>query len=175
MRLFIALHLSAPEAEDALCRAMEALRQHGSGRFTRPENLHLTLAFLGQCDGLRPAIRALQAIEAEPFSLSLDGHIGNFGDVYWAGLSPSVQLTALQHQVATCCQKEGFLLEERPFLPHITLCRRYRPGEGLDLSAAAACLQAPPCVIQEVSLMESSTINGVLTYRRRGRRALLER
>ena len=48
MRLFIAIRFS-PEIRQTLLDAVSGLRaQARSGNFTRPENLHLTLAFLGE-------------------------------------------------------------------------------------------------------------------------------
>ena len=46
MRLFLAIQLS-PAVREALLTAQDALRRQGRGSFPPPENLHLTLAFLG--------------------------------------------------------------------------------------------------------------------------------
>ena len=47
MRLFLAIQLS-PAVREALLTAQDALRRQGRGSFPPPENLHLTLAFLGE-------------------------------------------------------------------------------------------------------------------------------
>ena len=67
MRLFIAIGLDDP-VKDLLCRAQRQLkRQALGGRFSRRENLHLTLAFLGEAPDIRRAAIALDQIQAAPF------------------------------------------------------------------------------------------------------------
>ena len=51
MRLFLAIQLS-PAVREALLTAQDALRRQGRGSFPPPENLHLTLAFLGEAEDL---------------------------------------------------------------------------------------------------------------------------
>ena len=53
MRLFLAIQLS-PAVREALLTAQDALRRQGRGSFPPPENLHLTLAFLGEGQRTRP-------------------------------------------------------------------------------------------------------------------------
>ena len=73
MRLFIAIGLDDP-VKDLLCRAQRQLkRQALGGRFSRRENLHLTLAFLGEAPDIRRAAIALDQIPAAPFSLAVQG------------------------------------------------------------------------------------------------------
>ena len=95
MRLFIAITLSE-KANTSLCSAMDGLRRGGvRGRFTAPEKLHLTLAFLGEREGSAEAERVLAGLSFRPFLLSLSGS-GSFGDVLWAGVERSPQLEALE-------------------------------------------------------------------------------
>ena len=66
-----------------------------------PENLHLTLAFLGECDEKQSAAAkaAMEASSFEPFPAFFE-RIGRFkrdgGDIWWAGLQESKTLTGLQ-------------------------------------------------------------------------------
>ena len=61
MRLFIAIRFS-PAVGRRLCEAMESLgRQALSAGLTRPENLHLTLAFIGEADDIGPICRVMDA------------------------------------------------------------------------------------------------------------------
>ena len=66
MRLFIAVSLSPPVRE-ALLAAQRELRRQGRGAFPPPENLHLTLAFLGETDRPAQAEAALNAVSGRPF------------------------------------------------------------------------------------------------------------
>ena len=171
MRLFVALHLSRG-AEKALIRAQDVLRRHGHGNFTRPENLHLTLAFIGHTQRIGDAIAALSQLSASAFTLTLDG-LGQFGsDLYWAGIRPSPQLQSLQLQVVTLLEEEGFSFEDRVFQPHLTLCRRFRSESSVDVEAVERALGGILCPIRRVSLMESLQENGKTVYRERYGKAL---
>ena len=93
-----------------------------------PENLHLTLAFLGEqpTDLLEDAHHALEAIRAAPFALTLSG-VGSFGGAeprtVFAGVAPAPALEHLQRKVATALRRAGIALEKRRFTPHVTLAR----------------------------------------------------
>ena len=163
MRLFVALSLNTPTKE-ALLAAIQQLRRQGRGNFTRPENLHLTLAFLGEVSNTKPAIKALQQIQAPAFSLTFH-RIGHFGDLYWAGVQPSQELSRLHQQATAALQAEGFLLENRLFRPHLTLCREYHFDGPADVQAIEQAMGTPSCPVERIHLMSSSRINGQLTYR----------
>ena len=58
---------------------------HGvRGNYTPEENMHLTLAFIGDYPEPQAVMDALSGVEFAPFDLALDG-IGSFGDLWWAG------------------------------------------------------------------------------------------
>ena len=169
MRLFVALLLSE-EMKDALCESQQALREHArGGNFSRRENLHLTLAFLGDCPpSAVPRIRRAMetaAGTAEPFSLALE-RMGRFrrggADLWWAGVKKQPALTNLAVNLQAALRSGGFPLEDRPFAAHLTLARQVdAPGlrpEELLLPAASQQIRA-------MSLMESTRVKGVLTYR----------
>ena len=83
MRLFLAIQLS-PAVREALLTAQDALRRQGRGSFPPPENLHLTLAFLGEAEDPTRARAALSEVSCRPFSLAVGGPPGHFGDLLWA-------------------------------------------------------------------------------------------
>ena len=71
MRLFIAICFSS-KTLDAIGQHLEALGTGArSGRFTRRDNLHLTLAFLGECDQGQEAaaLAVMKALSALPLDL----------------------------------------------------------------------------------------------------------
>ena len=90
LRLFIAISL--PESwTAALHSASAVLRKHSlHGSFTRRENFHLTLAFLGNLASPAPVQKAMSAVEAAPFILRATAP-GRFcrpdGDVWWVGIA----------------------------------------------------------------------------------------
>ena len=63
-------------------------RQGVRGNYTKIENLHLTLAFIGEYGDLDALNDALASVPLEPFRLALRGY-GSFGNLYWAGLTVS--------------------------------------------------------------------------------------
>ena len=62
MRLFIAIRLSRPLVE-TLKQAQRDIRHQGAeGNFSREENLHLTLAFLGETEDAAGALSAMEEV-----------------------------------------------------------------------------------------------------------------
>ena len=157
MRLFVAVRFS-PEVRAALLEAVSALRRRGGGTFTRPENLHLTLAFIGETADLTGAKAALdRACTGGPFSLTVGG-LGRFGDLWWAGVRDGGKLAVLAKRVQDALRQEGFPIERRPWKPHVTLVRRWR-GPDPDVGVREASMR-----VERVSLMKSERVDGKLVY-----------
>ncbi|MFR6095382.1 MAG: RNA 2',3'-cyclic phosphodiesterase [Dysosmobacter welbionis] len=131
MRLFLAIQLS-PAVREALLTAQDALRRQGRGSFPPPENLHLTLAFLGEAEDLTRARAALSEVSCRPFSLAVGGPPGHFGDLLWAGVRADPALEELAVSLQADLRSRGFCQEDRPWLPHITLVRRWRARSAGD-------------------------------------------
>ena len=172
MRLFVALPVPQ-QALPALRRAQKTLLAAGQGNASRLENLHITLAFLGETERCDAAREALASVQAAPLSVALAG-AGHFGDVCWAGVALTPALRDLQQQTADALRMREFRLDSRPFRPHLTLCRRFRPADSLDsiLPAVSEALGAPEWQADEILLMHSHRVNGVLTYTPIARRRL---
>ncbi|GFE61224.1 RNA 2',3'-cyclic phosphodiesterase [Geobacter sp. AOG2] len=129
MRLFIAIELP-----DTIKRHLEKIRAHIPGsRWVPMEQIHLTLAFLGEVDEvtIERLTGSLAAIQSPGFSLRFSG-AGCFPDrsrprVLWVGLEPEPRLNRLASLVRETVLACGIPLEERPFSPHITLARLKLP------------------------------------------------
>lgn len=133
MRLFVAAVLP-----DALRGALAALQQRLADlplpiRFTHPETMHLTFAFLGETDdtlarNLPPALGAAVAEGPPPFRLEARG-CGSFPGhgrprVLWVGLAGDVEAARhLKRAVDGALLPFGVRAEDRPFRPHLTLGR----------------------------------------------------
>ncbi len=154
VRAFIAFAL--PDPLVARIRAIqEAIQEQGLKlKWVRPENIHLTLKFLG--DIPKTAIPQAEAAMAEavsqaaPPALEVKG-MGVFpalkrARVLWLGLSGDTpSLIALQKRLDQALAHQGFAPEKRPFKAHLTLARiKERPdirklGQVLaDFSAVSA-------------------------------------
>ncbi len=158
MRLFIALHFS-PEIKNLLLDTIDDLRdQADRGNFTRPENLHLTLAFIGETTNTAAVKRAMDRWKFKPFELTVGGS-GRFGELHWAGVEKNPTLFNLAEGLKEDLRKEGFLIEKRPFKPHITLGRQIESREPIRLNVPKTSM-----TVSAMSLMRSDRINGKLTY-----------
>ena len=123
MRLFLAIRLS-DEMRSALLSAQNNLYDRGvRGNYTAEENLHLTLAFIGEYPDAQPVLDALSGVSFSPFVLELEG-MGCFGDLWWAGLRPSAPLDTLVRAVRHALAAAGIPFDRKRFSPHITLLRR---------------------------------------------------
>ncbi|MCR5088243.1 MAG: RNA 2',3'-cyclic phosphodiesterase [Oscillospiraceae bacterium] len=123
MRLFIAINLS-PQIKGELLNAQNAMVDHGvRGNYTPEDNMHLTLAFIGDYPDPQAVLDALSDVDFTPFDISLDG-IGSFGDLWWAGIKESVPLTSVARRVRRALAEHGIPFDRKRFSPHITLLRK---------------------------------------------------
>jgi 2'-5' RNA ligase len=132
IRTFIAIEL--PEKIIYTIRKVqEEIKSYGLKiRWVRPENIHLTLKFLGdiQAADTENVARAVSesATGYPPISLAVKG-IGVFPGikkprVLWLGISKQLDLlTALQKTLDEKLEAMGFPKEKRPFRGHLTLGR----------------------------------------------------
>lgn len=134
MRLFIAIDLD-DDARAAIAaeqqRLKQALRSAPSLKWVRPEQMHLTLVFIGEVDEARAAqigIAVGPPIPVPPFDLVFAG-AGMFPprgrpNVLWIGAADGeAQAIAVQREIASRVAACGVSLETRPFHPHLTLAR----------------------------------------------------
>lgn len=128
MRLFIGIGLP-PELAERLARAAPTLVAAGERsriRWTPPENLHLTISFLGQVapDRLGAIEQALALLNSPPLHLQLEG-VGVFPNagILYAQAQPSPALLSFAEQVFRAMETCGIPREQRPCTPHITLAR----------------------------------------------------
>ena len=164
MRLFIAVRLSRPVLEQ-LVLAQKALRRQGAaGNFSREENLHLTLAFLGETENTAGAMAAMRrAAGGGAISLTVSGS-GRFGSLWWAGSGENPRLSELAETLSRELCRRGFAMEKRAFRPHITLARQVTCPRPIRL-------EIPPrtMTVRSLSLMKSERAAGKLVYTELGR------
>jgi 2'-5' RNA ligase len=167
VRAFVAVELTG-EGRDRVQALLRKLTSTGASvRWTRDDQLHLTLKFLGPVDPscVDSLISSLAAVAAAtaPFVLTVT-ECGGFPSlahprVLWAGVS-APPLAALAQEVDAACVRHGFPAETRPFHPHVTL-GRVRDGRGgigaearriLDTAAGGLHGRAP---VDDIVLFES--------------------
>jgi 2'-5' RNA ligase len=130
-RLFFAL-VPPPAVVAAITQVADDLRQHAArGRPTRPEQLHLTLAFLGdftEADAPRRALEAgaQAAVDARPFEVVLD-RLDSFPGARppWFLTGDAAPILPLQSRLLAALHAAGFRPKDagRVFVPHVTLLR----------------------------------------------------
>ncbi len=161
MRLFVALTLP----EDVRRRLAGLANGLPGARWVKPENLHLTLRFLGEVDNLAAVDvdDALAKIQCPGFDLSLNG-IGHFGEgrklrALWVGVDASAELMRLQEKIEQALIRAGLAPEPRKFKPHITLARfKSNPRERLQTYLADhSLLRAGPIAMESFELYSSFT------------------
>jgi len=123
MRLFIAVQFSEDMLNALLDVQSEMKAFDVRGRYSPPENLHLTLAFIGEYGNPDDVIDALNSVPFEPFPLRLDG-LGNFGDLYWAGIADNTPLTTFVKRLRHALADRNIPFDRKRFSPHITLVRK---------------------------------------------------
>ena len=132
MRLFVAITLPG-ELRERIAALGNGLEEEGIAR-VRPENMHLTLRFIGDTDErtLPSIVQALQGVRFVAFECFVRG-AGAFPDeehagVVWAGVASGGALESLAAAVNDALRGAGG--DER-FSAHITIARlRRRIGLG---------------------------------------------
>ena len=163
MRLFVAINFNS-DTKDRLSALCDELRTVSCcGRYSLPENLHLTLVFLGECDAKQTAAAkaAMDAVTLDPFDIYVD-RIGCFkrngGDIWWAGVRENMILLDIHKKLSAGLRANGLAVEERKYNPHITL--------GREVVTKTQPLQIEPFgeTVSRIDLMKSERTNGKLIY-----------
>ncbi|NLA87485.1 MAG: RNA 2',3'-cyclic phosphodiesterase, partial [Clostridiales bacterium] len=169
MRLFYAINFDSI-IKKQLTDIQDLLRTHSlKGNFTLPDNLHLTLAFIGEVasDKTGPLLQIAETFKVTPFELRLQG-LGRFrrdgGDILWLGIAENKTLTSIYSRLYGYITGAGFTIEKRKFTPHLTLARQARLHTDFDLSACSEKMNPIAAEVIKISLMKSERINGRLTY-----------
>ena len=136
MRTFIAIEISE-EIKNTLAQIEFHLKYAGADvKWMKPENVHLTLKFLGEIDEKKATevTAVLDSISGsvKPFEVSIKD-IGAFPKiehprVVWIGLDKgAVETTVITARIDEALSKIGFAKETRPFSPHLTIGRVRSP------------------------------------------------
>lgn len=151
MRCFLAVELP-PGLQQAIRAATAGVRLAVGMQIIRwiPEqNIHLTLKFLGETapSSLQQIGAALQSEvpQYKCFDVTLKG-LGAFPNVkrarvLWIGLDAPASLASLQRELDVATSRLGYVSEERPFSPHLTVGRVRENASTADLQRIRDALQ----------------------------------
>lgn len=124
-RLFTALALPREVGDSvaALCTGLPG------ARWSNPDQLHITLRFLGDLEDERldELVDALAQIEHQPFALSLRG-VGQFLNgrsphTLWVGVDGGEPLLSLRRKIEKTALGFGIEPERQRFSPHLSIAK----------------------------------------------------
>lgn len=138
------------------------------------ENLHVTLAFLGEVPERRieDAHEFFSAVRIPAFALEIHG-LGLFGGdrprTAYAAIAPFDPLMRLQRKLESAARQAGIAVEGRKYVPHVTLGRFRPPGldDAMRLEravAGAGGFRAGPMPVRDFVLYESTLGRGGSHY-----------
>jgi 2'-5' RNA ligase len=135
---------------------------HAQATWSREENTHLTLKFLGEIQTSRlsnlsnAAALAVANLSSFGITLANTGVFPKHGAprVLWIGVQDeSGKLAELHTSLEQACAREGFAREERPFHPHLTIARLRKPQGATALAAAHKEMRFAPVILAVAELL----------------------
>lgn len=170
IRVFYAVEFHE-EIKDYIYEKQQIIKKYSTkGNFTRKENIHLTMQFIGEIkhDEIGKLSKALDNALKEKNSFTIDiNNIGKFerkgGDIVWLGVQKIEKLKTIYNNLGENLHEVGYKTDTRPYKPHITIGRKVIFNEDfedikkeIDVNKSVS--------ITKLSLMESTRINRILKY-----------
>ncbi|MDH3961339.1 MAG: RNA 2',3'-cyclic phosphodiesterase, partial [Desulfuromonadales bacterium] len=164
VRAFLAIPLPWQLQESIRVIQTELQASIAAARWTRPENLHLTLHFFAKIEQetlekLKVSVLSVMGCQRS-FQVEVNG-LGAFPNLHrprviWLGLEPRGQLEQLHRATERCLRQAGLTTDSRPYSPHLTI-GRLRGGK-LDLTKRFISMQEKtiePLNVDRLILYES--------------------
>ncbi len=160
MRLFIAVNFEK-SVVDSLVSLQEYLRSSGvTGNYTKRENLHMTLAFIGEYGNPDDVLDAMESVELKPVTVMLNG-VRHFRDMYFAIAEEDQRLKGYVRRLRRALAENGIPFDRKKFSPHITLIRKVSYINGLPELAELPLIETE---VSRVSLMLSERGKNRMIY-----------
>lgn len=167
MRLFIAINFPEDIKTKLYNIAANLKDESRYGNFSRRENLHLTLVFIGETPRFSDVVDVMKKTSFESFDIELSS-LGKFkrngGDIYWIGVKKSAVLLRIASELSNNLKAAGFKIDVREFKPHLTLGREVVMYDGFNMSKFSDTIEPMLVNVPYISLMKSERISGRLTY-----------
>ncbi len=130
MRLFLSI-IPDNGIKDELCFIQKRLQLQGvNGVFITRENMHLTLAFIGEYSDPDYISDVIGNISLEPMRIVIDG-IGCSGESFFAGIKADKGLDTNVKRIRKALADNGIPFDRKRFEPHITIIRNTEYTKGL--------------------------------------------
>lgn len=169
MRIYIAIDFedSIKDYFDKITSYIKNLCSEGS--FTRKNNFHLTIRFIGEVDDFQidkiKEVMDKATLNVSPFEIS----VNSFGifkrkktNILWAGIEENLALSAFHKTLSTLLKESKIPFYDKIFMPHITLGRRvlfHEDSTNLDNLIEFERVKIP---VKAITLMASKEENGKL-------------
>ena len=169
LRAFLAIPLPGPLQDSIVALQRDLRAQIPLARWTRPENLHLTLHFFGEIsqeylEKLKVSVLSVKGCQRS-FSVEVTG-LGAFPSrhrprVIWLGLEPEDRLRQLYRNCMKCLHEAGLVTEPGPYSPHLTIGRlRQQKPDLNDLCNSIARAPIGRLPVDRLVLYESRLHSG---------------
>jgi len=171
LRLFISVNCDDKVKNQLLTVQNKIKSQSVKGNFSLPENLHLTLVFIGETpeDKVQVITSVIdQALKpgVDPFTLTFSTvgcYTHSKKELWWIGTDHNDtrlnDLNTIRQRIADGLLSKGVNFDNRPFNPHITLGREIKHASPIIIPK-----QEIMYPVNHISLMKSERVSGKLTY-----------
>lgn len=159
MRLFIGIKLDT-KAIKKIDSYMNYLYQTGvRGTYTKTNNIHLTLEFLGEVDKdkVNKLIDIINSIDISKLDYLEMDKTKMLKSIITLNVVKSDSLLEVQKDLHLKLKESGFILQERPYSPHITLVREASKNLEENIKVVSP--------VSKIILFESVRINNSLVYK----------
>ena len=150
MRLFIAIMLSDDMKKSVIGTMHELKKADVRGSYVQAQNLHVTLAFIGETKDAAAIKAAMQTISCKPFRMA--------DNLLWVGIKGNQGLNKLAKYVTTALDAAQIPYDRKKFVPHITIIRNMG-GPWKKVSPPKGDM-----MVKKVSLMKSEQKDGKRVY-----------
>ena len=165
MRLFVAIQLNQSVKQLAK-DVQDTFKQFGvRGNYTSQENLHITLAFIGEYGDPNAVMDALKSVRFAPFAVTID-EVGSFDELWWMGPSDSGDLNKLAGKVRHALSDAGIDFDKKKFKPHVTILRK--PVYGKEGRMVHMSIKPESLMADRISLMSSTRGKNGMIYKEIG-------
>ena len=161
MRLFIAIQLNQ-KMKQLVSDVQDTFRwQQVKGNYTPEENLHITLAFIGEYGDPDEILELMQKVSFKSFSITMD-KVGCFDELWWTGLEESSELEALVKNIRHVLADAGIPYDKKKFKAHVTFLRKPVYANGIRISHMS--IDPASMQVSRISLMRSTRGKNGMIY-----------
>ena len=160
MRLFIAIQLSEEAKQQIEDVKTVFCWQNIQGNYVPKENLHITLAFIGEYGDPDRVMELLEEISFQPFEISFS-EVCCSDKTWWADVENCPELESLARQIRHTLADAEIPYDKKKFNPHVTFLRKpdYSHGRIAHIDVEAVSME-----VSCFSLMQSTQGKNSMIY-----------